>query len=401
MKTLPDNPDLGHLRRQAKDLLAGLRDADPQVTLAGAQASLAEQYGFRTWADLKAEVDQRRGQAEVADPALARQIADRFGLGEVTGPMRSMARPDEMGRSWSLETDRGRWAPRTVDDVFPVTDGAENTRFQEAAARAGVVLPAPVRSRSAASVESIEGNRWRVYEWRHSGPPLAAPVSATITYAVGDTLALLHGLALPAHGICSWSSTRLWTVSWAELAATVAAKGVAWAPALAAAVPVLSELETVGQGATPPEPVLCHNNLSPGNVRLGVGGGLIITGWEHAAGLPPAWELCTALASWAVDPRGGVNAAGARALVDGYRARAGSLPPLSVDTFRGAATGLLNYVAGQVGVALAAGGEQDGRYAERNMRHLLTHLPSRTTYQQVLDAALAEYEASPAGAARG
>ncbi|GAA1398296.1 phosphotransferase [Catellatospora coxensis] len=401
MKTLPDNPDLGHLRRQAKDLLAGLRDADPQVTLADAQTSLAAQYGFRTWADLKAEVDRRQGQADVADPALARQIADRFGLGEVTGPMRSLARPDEMGRRWSLETDRGRWSPRTVDDVFPATDGAENTRFQEAAARAGVVLPAPVRSRSGASVESIEGNRWRVHEWRHSGPPLAAPVSATITYAVGGTLALLHGLRLPANGVCPWSSVPLWTVSWARLADTAAAKGAGWAAALAAAVPVLSELETVGQGAAVPEPVLCHNNLSPGNVRLGAGDCLIVTGWEHAAGLPPAWELCTALASWAVDPRGGVNAAGARALVDGYRARAGALPPLSVDSFRGAATGLLNYVAGQAGAALAAHGEQDERHADRTMRHLLTHLPSRTTYQRVLDAALTADETAPAGAARG
>ncbi|MFC7241992.1 hypothetical protein ACFQO7_05805 [Catellatospora aurea] len=400
MKTLPDNPDLGHLRRQAKDLLAGLRDTDRRVTLAGAQASLAEQYGFRTWADLKAEVDRRRGRAEIADPALARQLAARFGLDEVTGPMRSVARPDEMGRRWSLETDRGRWAPRTVDDVFPVTDGEANTLFQEAAARAGVALPAPVRSRSGASIESIEGNRWRVYEWRHSGPPLAAPVSASITHAVGDTLALLHGLRLPANEICPWSSVRLGTASWAELADTVAAKGVGWAPALAAAVPLLSELEKVGEGSAVPEPVLCHNNVTPGNVRLGMGGCLILTGWEHAAGLPPAWELCNALAAWAVDPRGGINVAAARALVDGYRARAGSLPSLSVDSFRGAATGLLNYVAGQADVALAAQGEQDQRYADRNMRHLLTHLPSPTTYQQVLDAALTADETAPAAARR-
>ncbi len=37
MKTLPDNPHLEHLRRQAKDLLAGLRDSDPNVSLADAQ----------------------------------------------------------------------------------------------------------------------------------------------------------------------------------------------------------------------------------------------------------------------------------------------------------------------------------------------------------------------------
>ncbi|MDG4770364.1 hypothetical protein [Solwaraspora sp. WMMD792] len=36
MKTLSDNPHLDHLRQQAKDLLAGLREADPSVTLADA-----------------------------------------------------------------------------------------------------------------------------------------------------------------------------------------------------------------------------------------------------------------------------------------------------------------------------------------------------------------------------
>jgi Phosphotransferase enzyme family len=387
MKTLPDNPNLDHLRRQAKDLLAGLRDSRPDASLADAQASLAEQYGFRTWTDLKAEVDRRRGHADVADPALARQIAARFGLGEVTGEMRSMARPDEMGRRWMLATDRGRWAPRTVDDVFPVTDGEDNARFQEAAARAGVTLPAPVRSASGAVVETIGGHRWRVYEWMHSGPPLAAPVSAAVTGTVGEILATVHGLRIPVAGICPWSSVRFATLGWADLAEKAAAKDAGWAPVLAAAVPTLAGLESVGDGATPAEPVLCHNNVTPGNVLAGAGGRLVLTGWEHANGLPPAWELSAALVNWAVNPNGGINAAGARALVDGYRARAGSLPPLSIDTFRGVATGLQNYVAGQIDVALSASGAEDQRYADRNIRHLLTHLPSRATFEMVLDAA--------------
>jgi hypothetical protein len=388
MKTLPDNPNLDHLRRQAKDLLAGLRDTHPDASLADAQASLAEQYGFRTWTDLKAEVDRRQGTAEVADPVLAGQIAARFGLGAVTGPMRSMSRPDEVGRRWLLETDHGRWTPRTVDDVFPVTDGEDNFRLQEAAARAGVTLPAPVRSEVGAVVESIEGNKWRVYGWLKSGPPLAAPVSATITGEVGGILATLHGLRIPVDGICPWSSVRFSPSGWADLADLATAKGAAWAPVLTAAVPTLVGLESVGAGAEPGGTVLCHNNLSPGNVRAGAGGQLIVTGWEHANGLPPAWELSSALVNWAVNPGGGINAAGARALVEGYRARAGSLPALSLDTFRGCATALQNYVAGQVDLALHANGEEDARFNDRNVRHLLTHLPSTATFEQVLEGAL-------------
>jgi len=330
-------------------------------------------------------VDRRQGAADVADPALAEQIAARFGLGQVTGPMRSMSRPDEIGRRWLLETDRGRWAPRPGDDVFPETAGEVNARVQEAAARAGVLLPAPVRSTSGAVVETIGGNRWRVYEWLHSGPPLAAPVGVEIAGTVGDILATVHGLRIPAP-LCPWSSIRFASMGWPELADAAAAKGASWAPVLAAAVPTLTGLQAVGEDrTTPDEPVLCHNNVNPGNVRVGPGGRLVVTGWEHANGLPPAWELSYALTNWAVTPGGGVNVAGARALVEGYRARAGGRPVLNPATFRGVATGLQNYVAGQIDMALNVSGDEDARYADRNVRHLLTHLPTRATFEHLLD----------------
>lgn len=383
MKTLPDNPNLDHLRRQAKDLLAGLRNSDPSVSLADAQASLAGQYGFDRWTDLKAEVDRRQGKVDVADPALAREIASRFGLGDVTGAMRSVARPDEMGRRWSLETVRGRWAARTVDDVFPVTDGEANARFQEAAARAGVLLPAPVRSVTGAVVEVIAENHWRVYEWAQSGPPLTAPVSATVTREVGGILAAIHALRLPVDGICPWSSQRFAATGWAEFADLAAAKRVAWSSVLASAVPTLVGLAAIGAGAAVGEPVLCHNSFIPGNAFLGAGGRLVVTGWEHANGLPPHWEVASALVAWAIVPGGGVNSAGARALLDGYRERA-ALPTLTLDSFRGAATALQNYVAGQVDLALHVNGDEDRRHADRSVRHLLTHLPSRAIYEQVL-----------------
>lgn len=54
MRTLPDNPSLEFLRQEAKDLLVALRESTPTASLADAQKSLSEQYGFRTWPDLKA-----------------------------------------------------------------------------------------------------------------------------------------------------------------------------------------------------------------------------------------------------------------------------------------------------------------------------------------------------------
>ncbi|MEU4425202.1 phosphotransferase [Actinoplanes sp. NPDC024001] len=390
MKTLPDNPDLGHLRRQAKDLLAGLRELRPGATLADAQASLADQYGFRTWTELKAEVDRRQGQAEVAAPELARRITARFGLGEPAGEMRSLSRPDEVGRRWLLPTTRGRFTARTVDDVYPVTDGTANARFQEAAARAGVLLPAPVRSTDGAVVERIDGSSWRVYEWLRTGPPLVAPVSAPITRAVGAVLATVHGLAIPAGSLCPWTSTRLAGRSWPEVADLATAKGAPWAPVLVAALPTLLELEALSAAPIPAgAPVLCHNNLTPGNVRAGAAGRLVVTGWEHAAGLPPVWELCSALVNWTATP------SGVRALLDGYQERAGAVPALSLDSFRGTATALQNYVAGQIDLALEAG-PGDLAFAERNVRHLLTHLPSRAGYERILEWSAIKKRATPA-----
>ncbi|HEX6357800.1 glyoxalase superfamily protein [Actinophytocola sp.] len=201
MRTLPDNPDLDHLRQQAKDLLTGLRDTDPTTSLATAQNLLARQHGFRTWTDLKAEVDRQRGGADVTDPALARAVADVYSLGAVTGPMRSLARPDDAGRQWSLETDRGRWAVRTMDTWWPIVSDEDDVALQEAAAAAGVLLPAPVRSRSGAVTESVGEHSWRVYEWAHSGPPLTAPAGSAVTREVGGILATFTGWR------CRWTAS--------------------------------------------------------------------------------------------------------------------------------------------------------------------------------------------------
>lgn len=387
MKTLPDSPDLTHLRRQAKDLLAGLRDADPAATLAAAQASLARQYGFRDWPGLKAEVERRAGagSADTADPELARELAQRFDLGTVTGAMRSVARADEAGRRWTLSTDRGRWAVRTVDDVYPPTDGEADTALQEAAACAGVLVPRPVRSTSGAVVAVVGGHRWRVHEWLHSGPPLAAPVGAATAGAVGATLATIHGLAVPVDRISGWYTPLHSRSDWSALVSAARGAGRSWADQLIDAAGTLAELRRFAAGPEPAEPpVLVHNNLTPGNVRLGEGGRLVVTGWEHAGGQPPSWELGHALVQWVADPDGGVNAAAVRALLDGYRAVAGGAPALGPPIFRGAAAALGNYVFGQVEIALRDVGDD---VADRGVRHLLAHLPTTATVEEILAAA--------------
>ena len=95
-KSLPSRPSLEQLKKQAKDLLHSLRSREPDATrrlrefhpdfskrsdtefsrakftLADAQLTLAREYGFTSWAKLKAQVELSvAGQ----DPALALQAA--------------------------------------------------------------------------------------------------------------------------------------------------------------------------------------------------------------------------------------------------------------------------------------------------------------------------------------
>jgi len=81
-RQLPDHPNLQYLKKQAKELLRGMR----QGKLADAQHSLANEYGFATWAKLKSHVQaQGLSPAEAlkaavceSDAALVRDVLKRY-----------------------------------------------------------------------------------------------------------------------------------------------------------------------------------------------------------------------------------------------------------------------------------------------------------------------------------
>jgi ankyrin repeat protein len=91
MPTLPANPNLDQLRRQAKELVRGARAGDrsalerigavsDEVTLAAAQLAIAREYGLPSWPALKAEVQQRnRSLEEVVEAFLAASVGYRVG----------------------------------------------------------------------------------------------------------------------------------------------------------------------------------------------------------------------------------------------------------------------------------------------------------------------------------
>jgi|GEM_PF-163971 len=115
VKRIPARPDLGHLKKQAKELLAGYRSGDPAtlsrfreslplasgkedpaiaalgLRLHDAQSCLAREYGFVSWTDLQGFVLARIAQAN--DPARAVLLWLRAAYaGEISGG-NNLARP--------------------------------------------------------------------------------------------------------------------------------------------------------------------------------------------------------------------------------------------------------------------------------------------------------------------
>lgn len=67
--SLPENPNLEWLRKQAKRGLQELRRADPSAKLAEAQFELAKRYGFPSWRALKAHVDSLAINGQIIEAA--------------------------------------------------------------------------------------------------------------------------------------------------------------------------------------------------------------------------------------------------------------------------------------------------------------------------------------------
>jgi hypothetical protein len=113
VKILPETPSVDFLRQEAKDLLVAMRESEPDATLSRAQRALAERYGFRSWDELKSEVERRRATGSTVAPELGAALASEFGLGRPAGPMTHLAW-SQIGESWALDTDSGRFRIRTV-----------------------------------------------------------------------------------------------------------------------------------------------------------------------------------------------------------------------------------------------------------------------------------------------
>lgn len=98
MPELPVRPDLGHLKKQATELLRRLRDDEPAARLSDAQLLVAREYGFPSWPALHRHVEELRGPT-VLDWLGLVYAGDTIGGTHTAKPARAAAALDRVDDS--------------------------------------------------------------------------------------------------------------------------------------------------------------------------------------------------------------------------------------------------------------------------------------------------------------
>jgi ankyrin repeat protein len=94
-QALPARPNLDWLRKTAKQQLQELRKTNPDAKLAGAQLTLARQYGFRSWRAMKMEVDRLQAIGSSSDQAI-KALLRAVGTGKIDTVRATLAAAPEL-----------------------------------------------------------------------------------------------------------------------------------------------------------------------------------------------------------------------------------------------------------------------------------------------------------------
>jgi Ser/Thr protein kinase RdoA (MazF antagonist) len=386
---LPETPSVDFLRQEAKDLLVAMRETKADATLSRAQRALAERYGFTSWTELTGEVKRRRASGAKLAPELGAAIAAAFDLGKPAGPLAHLSW-SQIGARWALDTDSGRFMPRTILDYITEESLEESLRLREAAIADGVRAPKAVRSKNGKLVEELAGKKWCVDGWIDVGPTPNLPVAADIASNVGATLAKLHNLALPTTGeITAWLTARRDEKQWNAILDAVRSSGAEWAPMLESTLPDILDLTSICVDAPRDDKILCINDYGPGSVRLAKDDEIAIVHWDFAGANTPSWEVGAMLDGWALSHDGSVNDVAVGALIDGYRREANAMPELDLTVFSPAICGYLNWMNGRISRALDDEDPERQRLEVLELRHLLKYPRTRATYERILEVATA------------
>jgi hypothetical protein len=387
MRNLPDNPSIDHVRRQAKDQLDVLRRGDPAATLTDAQASLAQQYGFASWAELKHEVERRTGGAPVvADHQVAERLASAFALGTVTGSMTHVER-QWAGQTWDLRTSEGRWVVTELADAIQPAHVDVESIFVTKAIGAGVLAPEPVRTPDGPFAVELDGRHWRVHRWIQLGPPLPQPPLPAVAAEGGRILARLHALDLEAPApVTLWLTRRPGASSWNRVAAAARAAGREWADDFARAIPGFLDLDTICDPRDPNgRAILSKAWHAPAGVRPAGPDRLVTIGWEHSSATPKDWEFGSSVMAWSQTVENHYDPVPARAFRAGYREVAGDVE-IALPMFTSGVAAALNWTISRANIALGDDDPARRDEAERDVRALTRNPISLGHVERLADA---------------
>jgi hypothetical protein len=290
-----------------------------------------------------------------------------------------------MGRCWSLETTQGRYLVSPVFAYIDDAQAAEGVALLERARAHGVLSPRAVRDPEGRLVHRYADQSWRVEEWLDMGPTPIQPLRSAVARRAGEILAIVHEVGGPTdRPMPAYLRSRHGAEYWDDLQRRAETAG-RFADELAALRPSIDALLAIegDVGAAGPR-VLSLCDFSLGAVRYGPGDDLVVVHSAFNGGMVPAWELGYALGHWALYGR--VNPLAGRALLEGYRDRAGSLPALELESFTLGIGGYINWTYNAFCEALLAEGGEKTAFAELSIREVLDRPLTVDKIEQLLSS---------------
>ncbi len=242
-------------------------------------------------------------------------------IGEPTVPMVRI-RGGLLNRMWRVETNQGVFAVKELtrdrdwvyfhDDIF---------RLELAAFSAGIPMPEPLSA----------DDTTLVHRWVEGSKVPEEPVSESFAFEIGELLARLHSLDVEwPHPLVEISVTN----DWADLAEQAVDTGQPWADEFVSAVDSFVAISVFVDACARTGPVvLTHRDINPRNL-LNAGGHPILLDWEVAGRAYLAAELgATALNVAKGADFDHIEPTVFGAVLDGYVAGGGTLPPRGPDWF--------------------------------------------------------------------
>ncbi len=216
-------------------------------------------------------------------------VAERFGLGDHA----SLAGPVAFGRLgeiWRLVADRGPFAVKHAQLAVSSEDAVRDAAFQESVRRAGVPMPAVVRSVDGAVLADVGGALVRVYEWVD-----VLPADRRLDPSeLGQVLAAIHAVVVTTdEPVDGWYVDPIGAETWQELVARLRMADAPFVDRLEALLPEVCAAEGI---LVPPHRVqVCHRDLWADNVRRTPNGDLVVLDWENSGPGDVNGELACAL----------------------------------------------------------------------------------------------------------